>query len=392
MQEKVIANSPNCDLRSREAPTDLPNRLRARTPFAADLQSRLASGHIPGLDGLRALAVFLVIFYHFGFSYVPAGDGVMVFFVLSGFLITWLLLAEDGRYGRISLSGFYRRRVLRIFPAFYCYWLLVVLLLLFTHKHVLWGNAFSAFLYFGDYYNAAFGDPNTAFSHTWSLGIEEQFYLLWPLIFSRFRHNLGKMTIFLCGLISAVWIYRLVLCFALHVSQGWIYASFDTRMDHLMVGCLLAVLLKRGVLMPFWKAVCAHPWLPLITLGLLACSIYDGRFLIGRYRDIVGFALEPLLIAVFVVQMIVFCSKRLWHWIEWPVTRYLGRISYSLYLYQQILLFSIRKRLSGHSVIVQLAFAVLFTTFVATVSYFVIERPFLRFRSAARPQTKPVMA
>jgi peptidoglycan/LPS O-acetylase OafA/YrhL len=359
---------------------------------AADLQFKLSQRHIPGLDGLRAVAVFLVIFYHFGFMYVPGGDGVMMFFVLSGFLITWLLLQEETRTGEVSLSGFYRRRFLRIFPAFDVYWLLVIILLLITHKHIPWGNAFSALFYVSDYYNASHGDPNSAFSHTWSLAIEEQFYLLWPLIFYRLRHNLKLMTKVLASAIVAVWIYRIVLCFLVRVDQGWIYAAFDTRMDQLAVGCLVAVLLKRSAFKSFWQAVCSHPWLPLITIGLLALSIYDGGFVVRRYRDVVGFALEPVLVAVLLVQLIAFSSEKLWRWIEWPLLRFLGRISYSLYLYQQLTLFSIRKRLVGEPVIIQLIVAVIGTTIVASISYFAIERPFLRLKTRRAARLDPVTA
>src|SRR5262245_27412982 len=328
-------------------------------PIETDLQERLNQKHIPGLDGMRAVAVFLVIFYHFGFLHVPGGNGVMMFFVLSGFLITWLLLQEQTKHGEVSLKGFYRRRCLRIFPAFETYWILVVILLYFSHKHIPWGHAFSAFFYVSDYYNAALGDPNTAFSHTWSLAIEEQFYLLWPLIFLRFSHNLSAMTKFLFGLILAVWGYRILLCYLIHMDQGWIYAAFDRRIDHLAVGCLLAVLLKRSAFMSFWRYVCAHPLLPILTVILLILSIYDGGLVLRRYRDVVGFALEPILIAILLVQLVVLSSAGMWRWIEWPAIRFLGRISYSLYLYQQLTLFSIRKRLSGEPVILQLFFAVL---------------------------------
>jgi len=336
---------------------------------------------------MRAVAVFLVIFYHFGFFHVPGGDGVIIFFVLSGFLITWLLLQEEDKNGAISLSGFYRRRLLRIFPAFDTYWLVIIIVLYGTHKHVPWGNAFSALFYVSDYYNASQGDPNSAFSHTWSLAIEEQFYLLWPLVFSRFHHNLRAMTKFLAGLILTVWIYRIILC-VLKVDQGWIYAAFDTRMDHLAVGCLLAVLLKRSAWQPFWNSVCAHPLLPLITIGLLLISIYDGGLLLRRYRDVVGFAVEPVLIAVLLVQLIAFSAVGMWRWLEWPLFRFLGRISYSLYLYQQLTLFSIRKRLEGQPVFVQLILAVLGTTVVASLSYFVIEQPFLKLKRQRDPAAR----
>ncbi|HMB27009.1 MAG TPA: acyltransferase, partial [Blastocatellia bacterium] len=152
--------------------------LVSKEEFASDLQSKLSLSHIPALDGIRAIAVFLVIFYHFGFAWAPGGLGVTMFFVLSGFLITWLLLKENGKYGDVSLKGFYLRRVLRIFPAFYVYWTALVFLLLLKGKDVLWPHAISSFFYVSDYYNAILGDPNNGFSHTWSLAIEEQFYLL----------------------------------------------------------------------------------------------------------------------------------------------------------------------------------------------------------------------
>ena len=91
-------------------------------PLAAGLQKT----HLPSLDGIRAIAVCLVVLYHLGIPGVPGGMGVLIFFVLSGFLITWLLLKEEERFGYVSLKLFYARRTLRIFPAFYAYWFLIV--------------------------------------------------------------------------------------------------------------------------------------------------------------------------------------------------------------------------------------------------------------------------
>jgi peptidoglycan/LPS O-acetylase OafA/YrhL len=135
------------------------------------LDSKLSHSHIPALDGLRAVAVFLVIIAHFGFVMVPGAHGVMIFFVLSGFLITWLLLKENERYGTVSLAAFYKRRTLRIFPAFYAYWLLMITLLVGTGRAVLWRHAWRALFYTSNYYSAFRGDPNNGFSHTWSLAI-----------------------------------------------------------------------------------------------------------------------------------------------------------------------------------------------------------------------------
>jgi peptidoglycan/LPS O-acetylase OafA/YrhL len=346
----------------------------------AILQARLNGKTIPALDGVRAIAVFLVICYHFGFAQVPGGHGVMMFFVLSGFLITWLLLKENERNGNISLKGFYTRRVLRIFPAFYVYWLLVVGLLLSTSRQVPWAHAWSAFFYVSNYYGALHHHPENSFSHTWSLAIEEQFYLLWPVLFILWRRSLARMTVGLVALIGAVWIYRAVLCLVFNVDQSYIYSAFDTRLDHLMVGCLLAVLIKREALKSFWNRACAHAALPLLTIALLLASIFLGGAYVYRYRDVFGFAFEPVLIAVLIAQFVSLSVTPWWRWLNARALRFLGRISYPLYLYQQMTLYPARRVLAAYPVLVQLGAAICLTIGVAAISYYVVERPFLKLK------------
>jgi len=354
----------------------------SKEAFASDLQSKLSLSHIPALDGIRAIAVFLVIFYHFGFAWAPGGLGVTMFFVLSGFLITWLLLKENEKHGDVSLKGFYLRRILRIFPAFYVYWTGLVFLLLLKGKDVLWPHAISSFFYVSNYYNAIMGDPNNGFSHTWSLAIEEQFYLLWPPAFVLLRKDLKKMTRFLVILIGAVWLHRLVLYFIFHVDQAYFYASFDTRMDALMVGCLFATLLKRGALYSFWRALCSNFFMVLLVAAALLCSMRFGHLLLPRYRDVVAFAIDTILIALLMVQLISFSNHFCARWIESPLMRFLGRISYSLYLYQQITLDLAHKVFANQSVVTQLLAAVAVTVTAASFSYYVIERPFLKLKDA----------
>ncbi|MEO6391061.1 MAG: acyltransferase family protein [Pyrinomonadaceae bacterium] len=343
------------------------------------LRSHLSRSNIPGLDGMRALAVFLVIAYHFGFNRVPGSHGVMIFFVLSGFLITWLLLKESERTGTISLPGFYRRRVIRIFPAFYVFWILSIVLLLAVGRQVPWGHAWSAFFYVSNYYNGIYGDPSTAFSHTWSLAIEEQFYLLWPFVFLFLHKDLRRLTGALVGIIGAVWVYRLILVFGFEQEQSYLYASFDTRLDSLMVGCLLAVVLKREVLSQVWRLF-LRPWFPVVTFGLLLASVFGGHLLLVRYRDVIGFAIEPVLIAILIAQIVARCDRLWWSWLNWGWVRFLGRISYSLYLYQQLTLFPARKMLQQYPIPVQFVGAIVITVLVAYLSYAIVERPFQRLR------------
>ena len=352
------------------------------------LKTRLNAKHIPALDGLRAIAVSLVIFYHFGFDIVPGGHGVMMFFVLSGFLITWLLLKENDRNGTISLKDFYRRRILRIFPAFYVYWILVIAALLTFGKHIPWTHAWSSFFYFSNYYSALHHHPENAFSHTWSLAVEEQFYLLWPLLFVLWRKNHTKMRIGLMALIAAIWIYRASLCLIFHVDESYIYSAFDTRGDSLLVGCLLAVLLWHGTLKPFWEKVTTHPAMPVLTISFLLTSIYVGPAYVTRYRDIVGFIVDPVLFALLIVQLVSVSGSKGWTWLNSAPMRFLGRISYPLYLYQQITLFGVKHMLIHLPVVVQAVGAFGATVVVASLSYYVIERPFLKLKRS-EPEEVP---
>lgn len=148
----------------------------------------------------------------------------------------------------------------------------------------------------------------------------------------------------------------------------------------MLVGCLLAVIIRNKSFAGFWQTVTAHSLFPLITIGLLLVSIFVGGSFVLRYRDVFGFAVEPLLIAVLIVQLIVLHTAVMWRWLEYKVLQFLGTISYSLYLYQQITLQPIQNALVNHPLIIQLAAALAVTVAVAAASYYWIEKPFLRLK------------
>jgi len=349
------------------------------------LYERLQRRQIPALDGVRMLAVLLVIFYHFGFNGVPGAHGVMMFFVLSGFLITWLLIEEQTTTGTVSLTAFYWRRTLRIFPAFYAFWFFVVIVGLLRNGTAPSAHAWSAFFYTSNYYSALNGHPVNAFSHTWSLGVEEQFYLLWPFVFLRCRGDLRLMTRLLAAIIGVALVHRAMLMYVFAVDESYVYSAFDTRLDQLMVGALTAVLLKRRVLQAFWSRACAHVLAPVVTIALLSASIAYGVTSGGHYRYVLGFTVEPILFAVLLIQMVALSRSPMWSWMDSAPARYLGRISYPLYLYQEITLYPVRRLLAETPVAVQLGAALLVTVAVASLSYFVIERPFLRMKRRQIP-------
>lgn len=370
------------------SPSENPRSFAGRFQLPASLAQGLGGSHLPSLDGLRAIAAFLVVFYHCFLPAFPGGLGVLAFFVLSGFLITWLLLKEEERFGKVSLKQFYVRRSLRIFPAFYVYWALLMGAHIIAGKHMAMGQAISSLLYVGNYYQAVVGDPKTGLSHTWSLGVEEQFYLLWPMTFLWLKGNQRRMR-FLLWSIAGVWLYRELLVLIVHAHQQYIYQAFDARADHLMIGCLLAVALREGLWTPLWRSLVAVRSLVWLTLGLLACSAVCTDHYGSMYRDAVGFIVDPILIAILIVQVIAHNSVGFGAVLNWRWVRYLGTISYAIYLYHGHAILVADKMTGTLPAVVSMFVGILSVIAVASASYWFLEEPFLRMRARFTPGQLP---
>ena len=330
------------------------------------------------------MAVLLVIFNHLGVPHAPEGRGILTFFVLSGFLITWTLLRESDTCGDVSIRDFYIRRGLRIFPAFYVLWAL--------HFTITWlmqgrlsasalADYATAFFYVRNYRRAVSVHPHQYLGPTWALSIEEQFYFIWPWLMRFFQKDLRRLTYLLIAIIVAADIYRIVLFFRFHVSREWLTFAFDSRVDHLLVGCLLAVLLKRGVMREFWALMTSQIWISVIVFGLIVASIaLDGQYGLA-YRFAVGFVVDPLLTAVLLVQVIAFAHTWIWGWLNWGITRYVGRISYSMFLYQAVTNYWASHIFKDRSKFVVVAAAVSLAVLLGSLSYYAIELRFLRLKT-----------
>ncbi len=331
------------------------------------LSRSLSAKHIPKLDALRAISALLVMLYHFGLP-IPPGFGVLCFFVISGFLITWLLLAEHERTGNVSLKDFYARRSLRIFPAFYVEWLILTAIILIRHHLFMTGPALSAFFYVSDYYVGLHPLPETGYGFTWSLAVEEQFYLLWPLLFLWLAPRRKRLLKTLAAIIGCIWVYRVVLWHA-GVNQAYLYNVFECRADAILVGCGLAISLRSGYYLAIWRMLCRH-WLNLVVTVLALCSVLFVHMKGSMYRDTIGHAIEPLLIAVIIVQLLGIECRAL-NWLDARPVRFLGQISYSTYLY--------------HGLVpvphwLPVVFRLIPAYTLASISYFVVERPFLKLK------------
>jgi peptidoglycan/LPS O-acetylase OafA/YrhL len=357
----------------------------------ATLHANLRMPSIPALDGIRATAVLLVIMYHVSIMkalpVVPGPLGVLGFFVLSGFLITWLLLKEEEKFGSISLKGFYRRRALRIFPAFYVFWILAVASRLLAHtEYFPWSQAWSAFFYVSNYFHAIVHPNPDYMIHTWSLSAEEQFYLLWPLSFLLFLKKKRSLMISLGLVIAGVWIHRIHLYIFAHAKEYITYA-FDTRVDALLVGCLLALALKEGLGGWLVEKVCRPFWGPVVTGLLIGVSVYAGNLSTG-YRLMAGLAIEPLFVAILICQLIVQSTSSLsWKWLNSKPVVYLGRISYPLYLYHMLATHA-AGRIPGLNTVFFIAVTISFATIIASCSYHFVEKPFLALKNKSSQPLK----
>jgi peptidoglycan/LPS O-acetylase OafA/YrhL len=329
---------------------------------------------MPALDGLRAVAVLMVMLFHGGMRRMPGDLGVTAFFVLSGFLITTLLLREHASTGDLSVRRFYLRRTLRIFPADYVVLAVTLAWELFRGDRRVLGVIGWAAAYLMNYYNALRGHPVSPYAHAWSLAIEEQFYLLWPVLLLALLRRYGARGALVptLGLVCAVLTWRAALVFSGTVDMAYAYNALDTRLDSLLLGCALAMLARRTLPAAAERAL-QVPWGPAATMALLVAV----RLLLPPvFRHAVGFTLESLLSAVLIAQLLVVHAAPAWRWLDHRGTRYLGALSYSLYLYH-VYPVELGRRLEGllgpaHHVV-----GILGAIVMAMGSYHLVERPFL---------------
>jgi peptidoglycan/LPS O-acetylase OafA/YrhL len=338
--------------------------------------------YIPSLDGIRAISFFLVFFAHAGDGrLIPGGFGVSIFFLLSGFLITTLLRSEFSRYQRISLGSFYLRRVLRILPPLYVALALAVVLCLIGQRAIPFAGSLAQALQVSNYYEI-YARPALTMPGTgvlWSLAVEEHFYLVFPLLYLWMcpKFSVRRQTMILVTLCAAALAWRCILHFYFHSSFLHTYYGTDARFDSILFGCLFAIVANPIFSDPL------HAWLlrQMRWLLPLCIAVVLGTFLVrdDSFREtlrytIQGLALIPLFIAAIHYQ-------KSWpvRFLNLPIMRFLGVLSYSLYLCHYIIMESIRKAWTAEPFVtatVSLACALCF----ATVVHYWIERPCTRIR------------
>ena len=293
--------------------------------------------HIPSLDGIRGLAALIVYVSHATRpDLIPGGFGVTVFFFLSGYLITTLLRMEYEQTGRISFKRFYLRRVYRILPPMYIVLVLVMVIAsagALNHQ-MQWGAVLAQLAQMTNYYLIFAGQahfvPDTAV--TWSLSVEEHFYLLFPiamaLLLRRFdRTRIATLLLAVCG-IALVW--RWYVFVVLGWGQGYTYMATDTRLDSILYGCILGLWCNPALDARRVAPGRAAAW-PIIIAGVTMLLV---TFLVRSevFRETLRYSLQG--VALF---GLFFCAVRfhewpLFSWLDSRPMRALGLISYTFYL------------------------------------------------------------
>jgi len=337
--------------------------------------TRFHLGYRPWLDGLRGIAILAVMAYHAEPQLLTHGYvGVDLFFVISGFLITTLLIEEWDQNQKISFQRFYARRALRLFPALSVMLIAAsVVMLLYPSVGQHFRSIAYAALYVMNWVMAFDLDQVSSTLYiTWSLAIEEQFYLIWPCaLYALLRWRLQTRSILsiLVLLLIVVCIHKEILLFH-GVAITRIAHASDSRADGLIIGCCVGLLASSGLLPRQRKAL----------NGIVTClSVIFVAYMLGLIRPYgAGLTIVNLFFASLLVVMLTSPPRSWVAFLNCSALRWAGRLSYSLYLWHLFAWF-VADRLMGNGFLkVVFAFSLAFA--FASVSYYVIERPCLRLK------------
>jgi peptidoglycan/LPS O-acetylase OafA/YrhL len=338
----------------------------------------LNTSHIPGLDGLRGISILIVIISHIFIEtpYKPlfSGDvGVEIFFVISGFLITTLLLKEKVLTGSISLKKFYLRRVLRIIPVAYLYLIVLVVLNMLLKLNIHSLSFVSAFIFIQNIPVKVFFSWFT--SHFWSLSVEEQFYITFPFLLASSIKKYTKIIVILIiifTLISFLGYTKVGIFYSnksIHIVT-FIVVNLLSKSVCILIGSLFSILLFKGLLKVPNITITRYLSIPLFVFAVLMHTPPS-----PLYIPYSGLFIFPLLIAIVIVLNLDNSSVFL-RLLNNPVLVYLGMLSYSLYIWQQLFSSPENSILRTNSLLTNIT--VLFI--VANLSYYLYEKRFIKMK------------
>jgi peptidoglycan/LPS O-acetylase OafA/YrhL len=352
-----------------------------------------SSRHLDGLDGLRAVAVCSVVLFHFGIGGISGGFlGVDLFFVLSGFLITRLLIQEQDRSQHVGVGAFLIRRARRLYPALVTMVALVTLAALVLRPRGLtqglFGDTWSSLIYVANWHfihtsSDYFASSTSLFTHLWSLSIEGQFYIVWPLVvvgLLKVRHSkLALGVVAVVGAIASMIGMRLL--FEENTSLTRLYEGTDTHAQGLLIGALLAVVLsiwasqdiaKRSRLVRLCMTTIAILALGCVVMFFFVTSGLS-PFLYGG-----GFFVFSLLTALVIFGIVVDQGSILTKALSLRPIAFVGLISYSLYLWHYPVLLLVTHKNTGLTSWGLFAVRLAITAVLSVASFYLVERPVRR--------------
>lgn len=350
------------------------------------MSAKFKLGYIPELDGLRGTAIICVMLYHAGAQFLKGGFiGVDIFFVLSGFLITALLVQEYELHGNVMLKNFYMRRALRLLPAL-AFMLVVfcIVSFLFFNKNLAQENyidALISLMYLSNWAKAYSIHPPNLIGHTWSLSIEEQFYILWPSILLLLLHifkNRASVATILLFLAIASGLLRVYLLFK-GAPVDRLYFGLDTRADSLLIGSALGLIIASGLINANSSSIIQNAMVvlaPLSVVSLVAIAYF------GKVADTGTYSFDLFIVEVLSAVLILniltnpgsLVAKLLS--IKWLV--WIGTISYGLYLWHYPV-FRIMQLLGFRGYVI-ISAGSLITLMAALISYHFMEIPALKLK------------
>ncbi|MGM0829101.1 MAG: acyltransferase family protein [Bacillota bacterium] len=357
--------------------------------------------YIHGLDGLRALAVLFVIAYHFNFSWARGGFlGVNIFFVLSGYLITSIMLPAQGQRFTINLRDFWIERMKRLLPAAYVMILLTIIwVTLFNREllHTVRGDAISSIFYTSNWwfifhevsYFDSFGSPSPL-KNLWSLAIEEQFYIIWPIVLAIGLYICNKQSKF------AIYVFSGAICSAMLMSLLYepgtdpsrAYYGTDTRSFELLIGCWLALVWPMKRLSSKKLSVKLHNTLNITSIISLVififCVLFVDEYQVFLYR---GGMFLICINAAILIACVCHPASLLGKLLAWKPLCWIGTRSYGIYLWHYpVIVLSTPVYEIGNPAYWRVGLQLAVTFIIAELSYRVIEMPIRKhgFRSFFR--------
>ncbi len=339
---------------------------------------------IPGLDGIRAISVLIVFISHIGLGHVvPGGFGVTVFFFLSGFLITTLLLQEIQNNGKINYKYFVLRRFFRLFPP-------LAACLIVSYALVIWGNlgggisveGVAAQVFYLANYHSVLGWPGETadgLSILWSLAVEEHFYIFYPLILgglliSKRKQNVAVFLGVVCILVLA---WRACLFFGFEATEHRIYYATDTRIDSILFGCLMA--LSKNPVFEGPKDTLSFKDISILFLAgaglLMSFLVRDESF-----RQTIRYSLQGIAIMPFMYYSVSRSSCVLFSWLNYRPIQIVGIYSYGIYLIHFVSIHWLKQNGFGESFIQLAILSIIASLIFAFVVDRYIDKYFRRLR------------